>query len=126
MATMLRAEKLSQFLDELALGQADRRREPRIPFARQVTLYFDDSPIPLQVSVRDISASGIGLLHEFSIGTGEATVRISLESGTMLCARVQILCCKEAGLGCYLSSGKFLSVYDDDPIDSQFPGRVSL
>ncbi len=117
MTTEIAFEKVRQFLDSLVPDGQERRADERIPFTQRVTLYFDDSEVPVQVTVRDISASGIGFIHDMPLEPREATVRITVESGTSFCGRVQILWSKEAARGCYLSGARFVSVFDDDPLD---------
>ena len=112
----LSAPRLPEFLSQLMPDQDERREQPRVPFCRRVTLYFGDSPLPTAAVLRDISADGMGLLHEVPVELEEATVRIRSDSGKTLCARVKILWCKEAGCGCYSSGGTFVRVFEEDPI----------
>jgi hypothetical protein len=59
---------------------------------------------------RDISAVGIGLLHNVNLVLGKAEVSISTEQGYSVRIRTQILWCTPCGEGWYISGGEFLGI----------------
>jgi len=60
---------------------------------------------------REISRTGIGLLHRGSLNPGEVTVRMASEERRFV-YRVQIEWCHPCENGMFLSGGRFL--HDDD------------
>ena len=111
------SSSLAQFLEELTAGAVEKRAHERVPLHRQITLYFDDDPMPSPGFMRDISEAGVGIIHDFMIPLGEATIRMASNSGKTLCARVNILWCRETRRHCYISGGTFVRVFAEDPIE---------
>jgi hypothetical protein len=66
--------------------------------------------------MRDISESGVGLVHEVPLEPGEYSIRIPRYDGPTVCARVRIVWCQSMMKHCYISGGPFVDVFIDDPI----------
>lgn len=92
----------------------ERRSEPRTPFFQPATLayrYREDQPIP--VFTRELSNSGIGLLHAVPLERGEVAITIGNQDNAVT-FRAYILWCKACGPW-YLSGGQFLGVLSPSP-----------
>jgi hypothetical protein len=91
--------------------QLERRGEPRYPFFRPVSLLMD-GPQRRQFSAfsREISKSGIGLLHNMPLELVETTLAILGPVGEVCRFRTQIVWCRPCGEGWYLSGGRFLDI----------------
>lgn len=113
----LQAEDTARFIAALTTPTYDQRAHARTSVRRPVTLYVDDVSQPLPALLRDVSVEGVGLWHDFPIKPGEITMRIPNGSdGIPFCARVELLWCQEAARSLYISGGKFLDVFVDDPL----------
>jgi hypothetical protein len=84
----------------------DRRSDVRFAFFRPVTVETDDG-MKIEAFSREISASGIGLVHGQEMPKGEVEVHIFPEQGYAIRVRTQILWCQECGHGWYISGGRF-------------------
>ena len=83
----------------------ENRSEPRSPFFHPATVtYRYREHQPIGVFTRELSDSGIGLLHAVPIERGE--VAVTIKSITF---RTFILWCKPCGQ-MYLSGGQFLGI----------------
>ena len=108
---------VKQFLSELMPGfNEEKRHQRRVSFSRPATMYFDGEPMPFPVMIRDISMEGIGFTHDIPLEPGEVTLRVSSECGQTICARVNILWCREMMRHYYISGGEFIRVFENDPI----------
>ena len=58
---------------------------------------------------RDISASGIGLLHNMELPLGEVEISTTTRGGYSARIRTQIVQCRLCGEGWYMSGGQFVS-----------------
>ena len=89
----------------------ERRGEPRSPFFRPVSVLLD-GPQRRQHSAfaREISRSGIGLLHSMPLETADLTLAILGPIGEVCRFRAQIVWCRPCGEGWYLSGARFLEV----------------
>jgi hypothetical protein len=117
-------QQVLQFLNELIPHNSERRSHCRIPFSRPATIYFDNEPVPIPAVIRDISMEGIGLLHDIPIALGEATLRIPNSGDKTLCARVDLTWCRGLMKHYYVSGGKFVRVYEEDPIKLDNPDAL--
>ena len=86
----------------------ERRSESRHPFFCPVAILSDHGK-NWSAFAREISRSGIGLLHNMPLEPGEVTLQISIPSGPKK-FRTQIVWCRPSGEGWYLSGGRFLDV----------------
>lgn len=89
----------------------ERRAEPRVPFFHPATLTYRYRPDePIAVFTRELSNSGIGLLHAAPVERGEAIISIQ-SHGKPVAFRTYILWCKPSAQW-YLSGGQFLGLID--------------
>ncbi len=89
----------------------ERRGEPRSPFFRPISVRLDGAQ-RRQYSAfsREISKSGIGLLHNMPLDPAEVTLAILGPVGEICRFRTKIMWCRPCGEGWYLSGGRFLDV----------------
>jgi len=90
--------------------KTDRRASPRHPYFQPVTVVSSDRKQKMTAFSREISESGIGLLHYMPVMPGEVTLTISGPLGAALRVRTEILWCRPCGEGWYLSGGQFLEL----------------
>jgi hypothetical protein len=86
----------------------DRRSEVRYPFFRPLSIRMDGQCY--SVFSREISTSGIGLLHNFELSPGEIEISIPSQRGWMVRVRVRIVWCRACGAGWYISGGDFVGM----------------
>jgi hypothetical protein len=101
---------IEQAKDQAAL---DKRTEQRYPFFQPVTLRRGLQS--LSAFSRDISESGMGLLHDMPIG-GEYTVVVHDPDGCAYDITGVVMWCRPCGQGWYLSGVRFSRV-------QEMPGR---
>ena len=85
--------------------QRDRRAEARHPFFFPVSISMESSQY--SAFARDISATGIGLLHAMPLSPGNATVTIPHDDDH-LSIRSEIMWCRPVGEGWYVSGARFI------------------
>jgi hypothetical protein len=86
----------------------NRRAEARHPYFRPVSITPADQPqVSLSAFSREISRSGIGLLHTTPLTLGSATVTVFCSSGEGLRAKVQVMWCRPCGEGWHMSGCRF-------------------
>jgi hypothetical protein len=86
----------------------NRRFAARYPFFRPVIVSNDDNSIhQFEAFSRDISATGIGLLHNMPLELGFVTLRIENSSGVSILPAT-IAWCNPAGHGWYMSGAQFI------------------
>ena len=85
----------------------DRRAETRYPLFRQISLQVPGGPVCVAFS-REISAVGIGLLHNVPLAPGEVELSIPSRKGYSIRVRTKILWCQPCGEGWYISGGQFV------------------
>jgi hypothetical protein len=91
------------------LESIERRSEQRFPFFHLATLTYRYRPEqPISVFTRELSNSGIGLLHDVPLERGEVAVTVTCR-GRPIVFRTYILWCKPCG-DWYLSGGQFLGM----------------
>ena len=93
----------------IQLKETERRATDRQPFFRPVTINTH-AGVGKKYSAfsRDISASGIGLLHNMPLELEEVNLTIGSESETEVRIRASIEWCESCGEGWYISGGQFL------------------
>ena len=89
-------------------GKRERRADVRYPFFR---------PVSLSVAgrrhagfSREISATGVGLLHNFPIPPGDFEVAIPSRRGHSVRVRTRLVWCRPCGEGWYISGGQFVGI----------------
>ena len=87
----------------------DRRRDVRHAFFRPVSIDVDDGHRYSAFS-REISSSGIGLIHNFNLSAGEVEIRIIHEQGYTIRVRTKIVWCSSCGEGWFISGGRFVGI----------------
>ncbi len=109
-------QSIASLLMDIVHNQGvERRVEPRHPFVQSVSLTVDGmSNDSLVVFTREISASGIGLLHNAKLDTG--TIELTFDSPTGNTCRIatEIIWCRALTEGWYISGGRF--VVDDEVV----------
>jgi len=93
--------------------QAERRCKVRYPFFRAVTFVADADGRNYSAFTRDISRSGIGLLHNMRLHMGAATLTIPSEQSGPTRARIDIVWCRPCGEGWYVSGAEFIGLADE-------------
>ncbi len=88
----------------------EQRKEERYSFSQPVTLEGENAPMR-QVSAfsREVSRSGIGLLHFEQIMPGRYVATIQCPDGEPARIPTEILWCRPCGQGWFLSGGRFLN-----------------
>ena len=107
-----RAKKVvDRLLRDARRDMPDRRREERHPFFRPVSISLRNAEVEkLSAFSREISASGIGLLHNLEVKPGETVITIYNGNANPVYMRARIVWCKPAGEGWYLSAAQFIDV----------------
>lgn len=93
--------------------QLERRSKVRYPFFRAVTLAPDGEGRSYSAFTRDLTRSGVGLLHNMPLDHGEATLTIPSAQNDALRARITIVWCRPCGEGWYISGGEFIGLADE-------------
>jgi hypothetical protein len=104
-------ERIIAALGGILEDSCERRTEPRTPYFGPVTVGHAQSPqISLSAFVRDVSASGIGLVHLMPLKRGEVLIDLPLLFGTSVRLRTEIVWCRDYENGWYASGGRFMDV----------------
>ena len=93
-----------------AADMADRRTDQRYPFFQPVSLSIDGggrNRFSFSAFSRDISADGMGLLHNMPLRPGEAVLKVYEDSGEVAIP-CEIKWCEPCGEGWFLSGVRFL------------------
>jgi hypothetical protein len=108
-ATVARRQ-LTELLAETIPPAAEQRATPRITFFGPVVVVHDEAGERREVSCfsRDISAQGIGLLHDAVLRLGPAWVRIPRRDVGHVELPCEILWCRPCGEGWHVAGAKFL------------------
>lgn len=93
--------------------ETDTRGEMRYAFLRGVSIHLDGRVH--EALSREISGTGIGLLHQVELQPGKVEVAISTDDGTEVRIHVLIRWCKSVAYGWHVSGGDF--VENPDLID---------
>jgi len=98
-----------ELLEEAKPLQEERRAELRHPFFRPVQVIVEEGGGQRNYSCfsRDISFSGIGLLHNMPVRCGEAILTFPREAGGQFRVQATIRWCRPCGEGWYLSGAQF-------------------
>ena len=89
--------------------KTDRRNEVRYAFFRPVTIELDNGP-NYSAFTREISETGMGLIHKMNLDEGEVEISIRSDSGYSIRVRTQIVWCESCGDGWYISGGQFVGI----------------
>lgn len=89
--------------------QMDRRGAARYPFFRPATLHSEATDLgPHQAFTRELSKTGVGLLHNVPLEPGPLAVTIHFAPGKSCTFPTEILWLRPCGGGWHLSGGKFV------------------
>lgn len=91
-----------------ACEETERREMVRYAFFRPVTIYIGKTP--LSGFCREVSETGIGLLHNAELTPSEIEIAIPTEQGFSVHIRTQITWCTRCGEGWYISGGEFIGI----------------
>jgi hypothetical protein len=89
--------------------KTDRRAEVRYAFFRPVSIEMDDGH-KYSAFTREISETGIGLIHNMDLFEGEVEISIRSDCGYSIRVRTQIVWCQSCGEGWYISGGRFVGI----------------
>jgi hypothetical protein len=103
-------------LRELLTDKREQRRERRIPYLASVAI----SPIgfpgeKVSAFVRDLSPSGIGLVHLVPMKTVDFVLTLHLPRDRTVSMVTKIAWCREFADGWFASGGQFLDVLELNP-----------
>ena len=96
-----------QLVVEAQQDSTDRRGDVRFAFFRPVIIETHDGR-SFGAFSREISESGIGLVHNFPLPKGNVEMRISHEDGYSIRVQTDILWCQECGQGWFITGGRFV------------------
>ncbi len=85
----------------------DQRAEVRFPLFRPVMVSLANGQSYSAFS-REISTSGMGLIHNYELPPSEVELSICSEEGYSVKVRTQIIWCRACGEGWYISGGRFV------------------
>jgi hypothetical protein len=98
-----------QILREARASEKKERRDTvRYAFFRPVTILIGENR--LSGFSREVSETGIGLLHNANLTPGEVEVVIPTEQGFSVHIRTQIQWCTPCGEDWYISGGEFVGI----------------
>lgn len=106
----LRAAIAQLIEEDSQLGAFERRHDSRYPFFQPVTVVSDDGNRSLAGVTRQISPSGIGLLHRGPLGKGPVSVTLHGECGYAVTLPIENVWCRPCGPYWFLSGGRFLDL----------------
>jgi PilZ domain len=89
--------------------KTDRRAEVRYAFFRPVSIEMDDGHL-YSAFTREISETGIGLIHNMDLQEGEVEIAIRSDCGYSIRVRTQIVWSQSCGEGWYISGGRFVDI----------------
>lgn len=89
--------------------QMDRRGAARYPFFRPARIVPAEGRLNEHTAfTRELSTTGIGLLHSLRLRPGLVTITLSTQDRVEVRLPTEILWCRPCGDGWYVSGGKFL------------------
>jgi len=89
--------------------ELETRSEMRYSFCRLVTVQIGTATY--SALTREVSQSGMGLLHRGELPLAEADITVPTEHATLR-VRLQVRWCKRVGEGWFISGGEFLGLAD--------------
>jgi len=104
----LSVSQVTSLLSMLLRAELDRRPKQRYPFFRPVVLkHCGDQTKRISAFSRDISTTGVGLIHNMPVETQQLTITVPRSNDNSFDINTQITWCKPCGEGWYLSGGWF-------------------
>lgn len=105
------ADMVHHLLEEAREKGSERRTEKREPFFQVMRLSFaGEERRQFTCFSRDISPTGIGLLHYLTVEPGKVILTIPSRSCGDLRIGAEIMWCQPCGEGWYVSGAKFLEI----------------
>ncbi len=92
--------------DAKELAERERRSDTRFPFFRHASVHVNGQCH--SAYTRNISDSGIGLMHAMELPSCDVELRITTDPGRLLTIRARIERCEPCRGGLYLSGLTFL------------------
>lgn len=89
--------------------KTDRRGDVRYALFRPVSIERDDGN-SYSAYTREISETGIGLIHSMDLPEGEVDISVRSECGYAVRVRTRIVWCEPCGDGWFISGGQFAGV----------------
>jgi len=89
--------------------KTDRRADVRYALFRPVSIEMDDGH-KYSAFTREISETGIGLIHNMDLNEGEVEIGIRSDCGYSIRVRTQIVWCAACGEGWFISGGRFVGI----------------
>jgi hypothetical protein len=109
-ATLSPGKAIYQLIVEAkAALKTDRRGEVRYAFFRPVLIEMDDGH-KYSAFTREISETGIGLVHNMDLSEGEVEIGIRSDCGYSIRVRTEIVWCQSCGEGWFISGGRFAGI----------------
>ncbi|MGE0608217.1 MAG: PilZ domain-containing protein [Pirellulales bacterium] len=106
-------QELQQFAIERLVHAAsrgdDRREAERFPYFQPVEIAGGKQPDGSWMFIREVSQSGIGLVHNQSLDCGQVVLAIQDESGQAMELPTEILWCRPCENGLFISGGRFVT-----------------
>ena len=106
-------QTVAKMIEDAKLANDERRNNGRYPYFQPVMIQLKDSPELYSAFTRDVSLTGIGLLHWMPIQPQTITVMGKLTDGMDVRIGVRVVWCVPCGEGWYISGGRFLEVETD-------------
>jgi PilZ domain len=89
--------------------KTDRRAEVRYPFFRPVSIDLNDGH-KFSAFTREISETGIGLIHNMDLNEGDVEISIRSDCGSSIRVPTRIVWCAACGEDWYISGGEFVGI----------------
>lgn len=128
-ADSVRSDPFESLFEELVhrlLGEAkekntERRAEKRDPFFKAIRLSFVGENRQFTCFSRDISPSGIGLLHYLTVEPGRVVLTVPSDACGDIRILAEIVWCRPCGEGWYVSGARFLQILPSQGKDAGRP-----
>lgn len=103
--TTTKKDIIQAILDDANKIQEERREVGRIPFFMPAVMQLAGSDKRFSIFTREISLTGIGLLHWMPVPVETVDLVFTLADEQFVSIKTEIQWCVEAGGGCYISGG---------------------
>ena len=103
-------QTVNRMISDAKLVNDERRANGRFPYFQPVMVQLSHSPALYSAFTRDISATGVGLLHGLPIQPQTITLISKLKDDVDIQVSVRIIWCVPCSEGWYISGGPFLAV----------------
>ncbi|MEZ6118260.1 MAG: hypothetical protein R3C28_17050 [Pirellulaceae bacterium] len=106
-AVLSQQEEIQRLLQHAHRVDSERRSEGRTSLLQPVIVKPQTDQHSLTAFSRDVSSSGIGLLHQFPLPPQSVTIYTNLEESEICQIDVEIQWCLPCSEGWYISGGRF-------------------